>query len=153
MPLSHPTDREPSHTSRITCEGFRRSDGLFDIEGHLTDVKSYEVPNEHRGTIEPGEPIHDMWLRLTISEDLTVTAVEAVTDAGPFDICPDITPNFQRLVGLVVGPGWRRKVQERLGGPEGCTHPVELLGPLATTAYQTLFGERSRRRREAEKRG
>lgn len=153
MPLSIPTDREPTHTRRVTCQGYRRADGLFDIEGHLTDVKSYAVPNEFRGTIEPGEPIHDMWLRLTVDEDFHVVAVEAVTDAGPFEVCPAITPNFGRLVGLTIGPGWRRKVQERLGGAEGCTHLVELLGPLATTAYQTMFGERSRRRREAEARG
>ena len=40
--------------------------------------------------------------------------------------------------GLRVGPGWRRAVRARLGGVQGCTHPVELLGPLATTAYQTV---------------
>ena len=32
--------------------------------------------------------------------------------------------------GLRVGPGWRRAVRARLGGVQGCTHPVELLGPL-----------------------
>jgi hypothetical protein len=153
MPLSPATDREIAHTRRITCQGYRRADGLFDIEGHLTDVKSYPVPNEHRGTIEPGEPIHDMWIRLTMNDAFEVVAVEAVTDSGPFDLCPAITPNFQRLVGLSIGPGWRRKVQERLGGVEGCTHMVELLGPVATTAYQTMYGEASRRRREAEARG
>lgn len=153
MPLSPPVERELVHDRTVVCRGWRRTDGLWDIEGHLVDTKTYGFPNEYRGFIAPGHPIHDMWLRLTIDGDMTVVAVDAVTDSGPFPICPDITPNFQRLVGLSIGGGWRRAVRERLGGVEGCTHLVELLGPMATTAYQTIFGERSRQRREAEARG
>lgn len=153
MPLSPPVERELVHDRTVVCRGWRRVDGLWDIEGHLVDTKTYGFPNEYRGFIGPGHPIHDMWLRLTIDGDMTVVAVDAVTDSGPFPICPDITPNFQRLVGLSIGGGWRRAVRERLGGVEGCTHLVELLGPMATTAYQTIFGERSRQRREAEARG
>lgn len=153
MPLSPPVERQLVHDRTVVCRGWRRADGLWDIEGHLVDTKTYGFPNEYRGFIEPGQPIHDMWLRLTIDRDMTVLAVDAVTDSGPFPICPDIVPNFQRLVGLGIGGGWRRAVRERLGGAEGCTHLVELLGPMATTAYQTIFGERSRERREAEARG
>jgi hypothetical protein len=71
-----------------------------------------------------------------------------VTDAAPYTICPDITPNFQRLVGVSIGPGWRRAIKERLGGVHGCTHLVELLGPLGTVAYQTMYGHMNKRRRE-----
>lgn len=149
MPLSSPAPRRKVHTRRVTCEGFRRDDGALDIEGHITDVKTYDVPNEFRGGIPAGEPIHDMWIRLTVDEALTILNVEAVTDAGPFSICPDITVNFQRLKGIRIGPGWRRKVLSALGGAEGCTHLVELLWPMATTAYQTLYGESSRKRRES----
>lgn len=153
MPLSPAVERELVHDRTVVCRGWRRRDGLWDIEGHLVDTKTYGFPNEYRGFVEAGQPIHDMWLRLTIDRDLTVVAAEAVTDSGPFPICPDIAPNFQRLVGLSIAGGWRRAVRERLGGADGCTHLVELLGPMATTAYQTIFGERSRERREAEARG
>lgn len=153
MPLSHPVERELVHDRTVVCRGWRRTDGHWDIEGHLVDTKTYGFPNEYKGYIEPGQAIHDMWLRLTIDRNLTVLAAEAATDSGPFPICPDIAPNFERLVGLTIGGGWRRAVRERLGGAEGCTHLVELLGPLATTAYQTIFGERARARREAEARG
>ena len=91
---------------------------------------------------------HEMWLRLTLDESLLILAVEAVTDHSPYPMCPDITPNFQRIVGLRIGSGFRRKVAERVGGVEGCTHLLELLGPMATTAFQTLAGQR----REARKR-
>jgi hypothetical protein len=32
-----------------------------------------------------------------------------------------------------------------LGGVQGCTHLVELLGPLATTAFQTIYPVRAKR--------
>ena len=126
---------------------------MWDIEGHLVDTKGYAFPNGFRGTVEPGQAIHDMWLRLTIDETMKVHGAEASTDASPFPVCPSITPNFKRLEGLTIGAGWRKAVRERLGGVEGCTHLVELLGPLATVAYQTIFGEKSRMKREAEDRG
>ena len=138
MALTPAAARAPIHHRRIDCRGYRREDGLWDIEGHLTDAKTYAFDNAFRGTIEPGEAIHDMWLRLTLDDELTVVAVEAATAAGPFALCPAITPAFASLEGLRIGPGWRREVQRRLGGVQGCTHLVELLGPLATTAYQTI---------------
>jgi hypothetical protein len=144
MSLSPPASREPIHERRIDCRGYRRADGLWDIEGHLTDTKSYPFANAYRGEIQPGEPIHDMWIRLTLDDDLTVIRAEAATDAGPFAMCGAITPAFRKLEGLRVGPGWRKAVHARLGGAHGCTHLVELLGPMATTAYQTIHVWRAR---------
>jgi hypothetical protein len=39
-------------------------------------------------------------------------------------------------------------VRDLLGGTEGCTHLVDMLGPLATTAYQTVFPYRAREHQE-----
>jgi hypothetical protein len=44
-----------------------------------------------------------------------------------------------------IGPGWRREIRERLGGIQGCTHLVELLGPLGTTAFQATGRARDAR--------
>ena len=41
MPLPAPVSRKRLHTRRVVYEGFRRDDGLFDIEGHLCAVASY----------------------------------------------------------------------------------------------------------------
>ncbi len=139
MPLSPASQREPAHTRVVTCRGFRRADGLWDIEGHLCDTKSKDIEDYGRGRLPAGEPVHEMWIRMTVDGSLTIRAIEAVTDAGPYPVCPAIAVNFQRLVGLTVGPGWRRKVHERVGGVQGCTHLVELLSPVATTAYQTIY--------------
>src|SRR5579859_7583727 len=138
MPLSEPAPREHLHTRQVECLGYLREDGLWDIEGHLTDRKTYSFPSDEHGEVTAGSPVHDMWLRLTLDDEMTIRAVEAVTDASPFRMCPNITPNFQRLVGLQIRPGFLPKVKQLLGGVEGCTHLVELMGPVATTAFQTI---------------
>ncbi len=139
MPLSAPKGRQPVHTRTVVCQGFRRDDGLWDIEGRLTDVRSRPLPLGERGLLAAGEPMHDMRIRLTIDDTFLIHEVEAVTDSGPYAACGAIAPNFQRLVGLRIGAGWRRAVKERVGGVQGCTHLVELLGPLATTAFQVVY--------------
>ena len=144
MPLSAPQPREPIHTRMIECRGFRREDGLWDIEGHLTDTKTYSFKNEHRGEVKPGEPIHQMWMRLTVDDTLVIRGVECATDHSPFAVCPAIIPNFQRLVGMNIAKGFINKVREQLGGVEGCTHLVEMIGPVATVAFQTIFPYRNR---------
>ena len=51
--------------------------------------------------------------------------------------------NFKKLVGMTIGPGWRKAIAERVGGVLGCTHLVELLGPLG---HHGLPGHRPRAR-------
>ena len=142
MPLSEPAPRQHLHTRNVECRGYLREDGLWDVEGHLVDTKTYSFPNRHRGEVGAGEPVHEMWLRLTIDDAMLIHEVEAVTDHGPFGMCPAITGNFKRLEGLTIGPGFRRAVRARVGGVQGCTHLVELLDPIATTAFQTMTARR-----------
>jgi hypothetical protein len=144
MPLSPPVGRQHLHTRKVTCQGFYRDDGLYDIEGRITDEKTYEHANEWRGRLQPGDFVHDMSIRLTIDHRFTIVDVEAVTDRSPYRMCGDITPNFKKLIGLRIGGGFTRAVRERLGGTEGCTHIVELLGPVATTAFQTAGSGKAR---------
>ncbi len=144
MPLSPPEPREHIHTRDITCTGYRREDGRWDIEGHLTDTKTYPFTNNERGEVPPGVPVHEMWIRLTVTDDMKIEAVEAATDFSPFAVCREVAPNFERLVGLKIGPGWRKRALAKVGGVEGCTHIVELLAPVATTAFQTIFPIKSR---------
>ena len=142
MPLSDPAPRKHLHTRNVECRGYLRDDGLWDIEGHMVDAKTYSFPNRHRGEVQAGEPVHEMWLRFTIDDAMRVCEVEAVTDHGPYHMCPAITANFRRLEGLTIGPGFQRAVRGLVGGVQGCTHLVELVGPVVTTAFQTLTARR-----------
>jgi Protein of unknown function (DUF2889) len=144
MPLSPPVGRQHLHTRRVTCQGFFREDGLWDIEGRITDEKSYEHANEWRGPLKPGDFVHDMSIRLTLNDRFTIVDVDAVTDKSPYRICGNVTPDFKKLIGLRVGGGFHREVRARLGGVHGCTHIVELLGPVATTAFQTISSGKAR---------
>ena len=146
MPLSPPATRQQQHNRSIECRGYERADGLWDIEGHLVDTKTYVTNKRDTGRErQPGEPIHDMWLRLTIDLDMKIHEAEAATDASPYAPCGNITPNFKALKGITIGAGWRRKTLEILGGTKGCTHLVELLGPLGTTAFQATGRAREQR--------
>jgi hypothetical protein len=144
MPLSPPVGRQHLHTRRVICQGFFREDGLWDIEGRITDEKTYEHPNEWRGPLKPGDHVHDMSIRLTLDHRFTIVDVEAVTDESPYRICGEVAPDFKKLIGLRIGGGFHRAVRERLGGVHGCTHIVELLGPVATTAFQTVSSSKAR---------
>lgn len=139
MPLSPPVARQHLHTRTVTCQGFRRDDGLWDIEGHMTDIKTYDFPNRDRGgAIKAGEPIHEMWVRVTLDDDLVIQDIEVRTDHAPFTICPDITPVFDELKGIGMSRGFLREVRQRFSGRNGCTHIVELFAPMATAAFQTI---------------
>lgn len=139
MPLPDPEPREPIHTRQVITRGYRREDGLWDIEGELHDSKPYPFPMSERGMLEPGEAVHGLSLRLTIDEDYLVHAVAVSTDFTPYAYCQGGEENYQRLIGQRIGRGWRRVVRERLGGEQGCTHLVEMLDAMATTAFQTIF--------------
>jgi hypothetical protein len=146
MPLSTPTDRKLTHTRVVTCRGFERSDSLWDIEGRIVDTKPYAFPNKDRGgEIKADEPLHDMSMRLTIDNELRVHDAEAVIDDSPYNYCKCVTPIVKQLIGLQIAPGWTFKSKSAMGNNRGCTHLTELLGPMATTAIQTLFSKKPRR--------
>ena len=148
MELSKPVERSLSHIRRVKCEGYARSDGLLDIEGELRDTKNYDFPSSTYGLLKAGDHIHHMQVRITIDFSMTILNAEAVTLSGPYQICPKGAENIKGLVGLTIGPGWKRKVQNAIGGAKGCTHITELMGPMATTAFQTLYGEKAKAKRE-----
>lgn len=144
MPLSPPAPREELHTRRIELHGFRRDDGLYDIEAQLADTKTYGFDSRDRGKVEAGEKLHGMWMRMTVNQDMRIVACEAAIDHSPYAVCPQAAPNFARLAGLTIRPGFLKEAAARVGGPVGCTHLRELLQQVATTAFQTIGPARAR---------
>ena len=138
MPLPPSVQRDELHLRRIELRGFRRGDGLFDVEARMVDTKTHELALADGRVVPAGEPIHDMSIRLVVDEDLGVIDIVACTDASPFGICPEATETLQSLKGLRIAAGWTAAVRQRLAGRNGCTHLTELLTPLATVAFQTL---------------
>src|SRR5512140_78783 len=142
MPLPEAAAREPLHRREIEIQGYKRADGLFDIEGRLVDTKPYDFKLA-AGIRHAGEPVHEMWLRITIDRTLTIVDAEAAMDAMPYTgHCDAIVPHYRKLVGLAIRPGYQKKLKELFGDVRGCTHITELCGALATAAFQTLAGQR-----------
>lgn len=142
MPLSPPISRRAlRHTRTIQIEAFARDDGLWDIDAHITDIKTRDVKLAS-GTRSAGSPVHDLWLRLTIDREMNVVEAEAVSDAVPYPTyCDIIGPAYRKLVGLNLLKGFRHGVKERLSGIQGCTHLTELAQVLPTAAIQAFAGE------------
>jgi len=142
MPLPVAAEpRERIHRRAITIEGFRRSDGLYELEASLTDVKDIHIMLAE-GPRTPGSPIHDMKVRITFDRSLTIVDACSVTDAMPYHgACDQINGAYAKLKGVRMLPGFGAKLREMFGGLAGCTHITELIGNMATAAYQTLAGE------------
>lgn len=144
MPLPPPANRAQQHTRRVICEGYKREDGLWDIEGHLLDTKNFNIELKDRddGVLPAGEPVHSMAIRLTIDLDLNILDVAASMDATPFRGCPSIADSYKQLIGMQIKPGFTKLTRDMFSGVNGCTHLLELLGPVATTAFQATHHER-----------
>ncbi|WP_268962515.1 DUF2889 domain-containing protein [Paraburkholderia domus] len=130
--------REELHFRRIDMRGFRRSDGLFEVEARLIDRKPYDFTHANaERTVPANEPIHDMGVRLVFDEAMVVQDVQTFTDVAPYTICPEGGRALQSIKGLRIASGWSKEVRSRLDGARSCTHLMELLIPLATTAIQS----------------
>ncbi|WP_291519021.1 DUF2889 domain-containing protein [Acidovorax sp.] len=140
MPLSPPAPRTLKHVRRVQYQGFEREDGLWDIEGELHDSKAYDGPSfrEPSRIRHAGDPIHHMWLRVTVNRQLVVQTIEVQMDAHPLKGCREAQSALQHMVGCSMARGWRQAIQKHLGGVASCTHVRELLFNLATAAFQSV---------------
>ena len=138
MPLPAPQARTHLHTRAVVFRGYHREDGLWDIEASIVDTKTHNTVEPFRGAREAGAHVHDMQLRLTLDREMVVRDIEVSTNHAPYDPCFTVAPAFKGLIGAKIGGGWRRAVNEAVGGTKGCTHLKELLMPAATVAFQTM---------------
>ncbi|MPM65965.1 hypothetical protein SDC9_112869 [bioreactor metagenome] len=79
-----------------------------------------------------------MFLRVTINTDMVVQSIESAMDAHPLGGCPEALAALQKMVGCSMARGWRKSIQEHLGGVASCTRIRELLFNLATAAFQSV---------------
>jgi len=127
------------HTRTIEMSGYARDDGLFDIEGRIADVRATKYITEAGRVVNPGEPLHDMRIRMIIDTDMNVRNIEAVTDASPYPHCPEAASFLHRLEGANLMHGWRDTIRDKLPRHDSCTHIKELLQTMASSAFQSLI--------------
>jgi hypothetical protein len=127
----------PLHVRSIDYQAFDHGDRLT-IVGRLRDTRPWAADGSavHR--------LHDMELRVTVRlDDLTITESDAVMHVFPHSECPGIVPAFRALAGLQVGRGFTREVQNRFGGPKGCTHLEHLARSLGPVVVQAATSKRA----------
>ena len=133
-------DRTPVHRRVIEFEAYEE-DGSLQVTGRLRDERPWAA---EAGLVQH---LHDMHLDVEVRiEDLVITRAEAVMDRFPHSECPDITAHFGEVVGLNVGRGYTRAVQERFAGALGCTHLEQLARTMGPVVIQATTSIRARQR-------
>ena len=94
--LAAPAPRAHVHTRDVQYRGYRREDGLWDIEAELTDTKTYGHERPDRGVLPAGEPVHGMVIRLTVDDAMKITDVAVGMPATPFPECHQANPPMKK---------------------------------------------------------
>ena len=147
MALATPTTRTHVHTRNIAFHGYLREDGLWDIEAELLDRREYAYVSRDQSRRAAPSTVHNMLLRVTLNDDMVIQAITSSMATTPFGECSQAADPLQKLVGARLGGGWRRTIDEAMGGVAGCTHLRELLFNVATAAFQTIPVYRNNNRR------
>jgi hypothetical protein len=87
------------HRRKVECQGFLRADGLWDIEGRLSDSKTHPVTLAEGRTVAAGQTYHGMLIRLTLDDDFVVRAVHVAMPDVPTSQCRGAVPGYQKLLG------------------------------------------------------
>ena len=139
MPLPPPArTRQSAHLRRISIEGYRRDDGMLELDACLRDTKAVDYPLAS-GVRKAGDPVHEMWVRVTVDAAFNIVDAQACSDWVPYvGGCDTIGPAYRQLIGLNLVRGFRRTVSEMFADIRGCSHITELLLSLPTAAIQTF---------------
>lgn len=143
LPTALP-NRQLRHRRSIEVEVFARGNGLWEVDAHLTDVRSR--PALLAGQVRAaGTPIHEMLLRLVVDESFNILEAGSQTAWMPYpghcDRAIAGEDDYAQLAGLNLMQGFRQAVRERLGGVLGCTHLTELTQVLPTAVVQAFAGD------------
>ena len=122
----------------MVFQGFDREDGLWDIEAHLTDTKPYGFQVSSERPFPPDKPIHGLKVRVTLNDQMVIQDIATSMDDIPHPECAGAPHGMHKLIGCTMGAGWRKVINQHVGGTAGCTHLREMLFNMATAAYQTL---------------
>lgn len=133
--------RDLVHTRDVSCASYRRSDGLWDIEGRLTDARAEPLKTALLD-LAPGAPMHALELIMVIDLDLAIHDLRPRFEAAATTECHQIGGNYRKLIGTRIASGFSRQLRDAVGQEAGCTHMTTLLQAMATAAVQALWHDR-----------
>lgn len=127
----------PRHVRTIRVEAVEDGDDALLISGTLVDERP-RGGDEWFGAAGP-RVIHQMQLGLRVRHpDLVITDVHGGMESHPYRVCPEALPALHQLVGVSVGRGFTRAVNERLGRHRGCAHLTALIHAMGPVVRQAV---------------
>ncbi|MEN6348128.1 MAG: DUF2889 domain-containing protein [Syntrophomonas sp.] len=108
------------------------------IEKYTIEIKpglGFEVSGQWK------DDIHDIRSHMVFDfETFKILEAEAHSFNTPFPICAQGLQSIKNIVGLEVGPGFNRQVNQKVMGRQGCVH----LGELVMNSVKALVQAASR---------
>src|SRR5260221_787162 len=96
------------------------SSDLWDIEAHLTDIKNHDFSLK-TGVRRAGQPVHSMWVRISIDRHMNIVDASASSDAVPYaGGCETIAPAYRKLIGMNLMKRFRNAAHEILCAVMAC---------------------------------
>ena len=125
----------PVHVRTVRMESRRVGEGELEVRETLVDELPEGGPRWF--TEDDATEIHRMTVTMRVAwPDFTISGISAEMKTHPYTICGDAVPPLAGLVGLSVGRGFNRAVQERIGREKGCAHLASLILAMAPVVKQ-----------------
>src|SRR6187431_3152078 len=96
-------EREEIHHRQVDLRFYKRSDGLYEVEGRLVDTKAHPFRRQlSADDMPPGTALHDIVVRLVIDDNMLVHDAQATMNATPFAVCSGASETLHPLRGLSI---------------------------------------------------
>jgi len=136
--------QKPVHIRQTEIKTYDLGDHQVLVEATLKDTRTPPP------SVDPSAGgmvlVHDLVARIRVQgPDLTIVAVEAKMPHIPREMCREILPDMQKLVGLRIITGYTQQVKNLIGDVKGCSHLTHLflsLGPAAVQGYWAAYGRK-----------
>jgi len=136
----------PFHSRTIEMKSYALDDEAILVEGWLREDRFHPVYAITGEKIEKG-PVHHMAIRLKLGGvPLTILDAEAEMVHVPLDFCRSTLETFQKVIGLEISAGFKKKVRSVMGGERGCAHLTHLLTVMSQAAFQGYFAHQRKDR-------
>ena len=136
--------RKPVHIRQTEIKTYDLGDHQVLVEATLKDTRT-PPPSEDLPAAQM-VLVHDLVARIRVQgPDLTIVAVEADMPHIPREMCREVLPDMQKLVGLRIISGYTQQVKDLIGDVKGCSHLTHLflcLGPAAVQGYWAAYGRK-----------
>ena len=133
---------QPIHSRSIDMKTYALDDDTILVEGWLREDRFQPAYDLTGQKIEAG-PVHHMAIRLKLGgTPLTILDADAEMVHVPMEFCRSTLETIQKVIGLEIRAGFKKKVRTLMGGEQGCLHLNHLLTVMSQAAFQGYVAHR-----------